>query len=44
MKNIFEAVPIFDNDFDNPLAGWFTQQITGREEEPTAATVSAGAR
>ena len=38
-KSDFEAVPIFDNDFDNPPAGWFTQQITGREEEPTAEIV-----
>lgn len=38
-KSDFEAVPIFDNNFDNPPAGWFTQQITGREEEPTAEIV-----
>lgn len=38
-KSDFEAAPIFDNDFDNPPAGWFTQQITGREEEPTAEIV-----
>lgn len=38
-RSDFEAVPIFDNDFDNPPAGWFTQQITGREEEPTAEIV-----